>query len=140
MSLARLLTFLLVAIAAASIANSAAAADTSGWVGEYRNPKFQNGKATIQVSIEHDGRTFQVSFDCVRNDGKGAAPEAQGPAKIVGDTLQFRFQDNFRNAGTGTIRRSGNDIVVSIKPTRVAQQQAAAFYGDNIPLKRAGKR
>ena len=74
-----------------------------------------------------------------RNDGRGPAPEAQGSATASGDTLQFRFQDNFRNAGTGTIKRSTDGIVVSIKPTRVANKEAAVFYGENIALKRVGK-
>jgi hypothetical protein len=99
-----------------------------------------NGKATFQLSIEQQGSKIQVSFDAVRNDGKGPAPEGYGPATAAGDTLRFRFTDNFRNAGTGTIKRSGDDVILSIKTTRVGNKDSTIFYGENIQLKRVGKR
>jgi hypothetical protein len=117
----------------------ASAAEAGSWVGEYRNPKLLNGKATFQLSIEQDGSKLQVSFDAVRNDGKGPAPEGYGPATAARDTLQFRFTDNFKNAGTGTIKRSGDGISLSIKTTRVGNKDATNFYGENIQLKRVGK-
>ena len=116
------------------------AAESSGWAGEFKNPKLLGGKATFQLSIEQQGKKVQVSFDAVRNDGKGPAPEGQGSATASGDTLQFKFEDNFRNAGTGTIKRSGDDVIVSMKTTRVGNKEAAMFYGENMQLKRAGKR
>ena len=117
------------------------AAEPGSWAGEFKNPKLLGGKAVLQLSIEQQGSKVQISFDAVRNDGKGAAPEGQGSAKIVdSQTLQFSFEDNFRNAGTGTIKRSGDDVIVSMKATRVANKEAAMFYGENMPLKRVGKR
>ena len=119
---------------------AALAADAGSWAGEFKNPKLLSGKATLQLSIEQQGGKVQVSFDAVRNDGKGPAPEGQGSATASGDTLQFKFEDNFRNAGTGTIKRSGDDVIVSMKTTRVGNKEAAMFYGENMQLKRAGKR
>ena len=132
---------LLAAAAAVAITSAALAADPGNWAGEFKNAKLLNGKATFQLSIEQQGSKVQVSFDAVRNDGKGAAPEAQGAAKIVDQqTLQFRFEDNFRNAGIGTIKRSADDVILSIKTTRVGNKEAAMFYGENMQLKRVGKR
>ncbi len=128
------------AVALVVSSSPASAAEAGSWVGEFRNPKLLNGKATFQLSIEQQGSKMQVSFDAVRNDGKGPAPEGYGPATAAGDTLPFRFTDNFRNAGTGTIRRSGDDVILSIKTTRVGNKDATSFYGENIQLKRVGKR
>ncbi|MGZ4966381.1 MAG: hypothetical protein ACXWFY_05565 [Chthoniobacterales bacterium] len=36
------------------------------------------------------------------------------------DKLQFNFHDNQGNAGNGTITRSGNQLVVSLKATKMA--------------------
>jgi hypothetical protein len=111
------------------------------WAGEYVDKNFLNGKAVFQMSIEQSGETIQVSFDAVYSDGHGAAPEGQGPAKIRGkDTLEFRFEDSFKNSGTGTITRAGDEVVVSMKTTRVADSRCLAFYGQNMRLKRIGKR
>ena len=123
-----------------AITNPAVAADSSSWAGEFKNPKLLNGNATFQLSIEQQGNKVQVTFDAVRNDGNGPAPEAQAAAKVAADTLQFSFQDNFRNAGTGTIKRSGDDVVLSLKTTRVGNKDAAVFYSQNIQLKRVGKK
>jgi len=83
---------------------------------------------------------MQVSFDAVWADGHGAAPEAEGPATVAGNTLTFKFEDTFKNSGTGTITRAGDDILVSIKPTHVADPRCLAFYGKNMRLKRVAKR
>jgi hypothetical protein len=109
----------------------------ANWAGEYADKKFLNGQAVLQISIEQSGNTMQVSFDAVYNDGHGAAPEGQGPAKITGNgTLEFKWEDSFKNSGTGTIARAGNDIVVSMKTTRVVDSRCLAFYGNNMRLKR----
>ena len=131
---------LLTAAFAVALALATSAAESSSWTGEFKNQKLLNGKATLQLSIEQQGSKVQVSFDAVRNDGKGPAPEGQGSATRSGDTLQFKFEDNFRNAGTGTIKRSGDDVVLSLKTTRVGNKDAAMFYGENMQLKRVGKK
>jgi len=116
------------------------AADTPNWAGEYVDKKFLNGRAVFQLSIEQSGGAMQVSFDAAYADGHGPAPEAQGPAKVSGNTLQFKFEDNFNNSGTGTITRTGDDIIVSINPTHVADPRCLTFYGKNMRLKRVSKK
>ena len=119
--------------------SAAFAAEPASWVGEYRDQKFLNGRAVFQLSIEQSGGGMQVAFDAAHNDGHGAAPEGQGPAKVSGNTLQFKFEDSFGNTGTGTITRAGNDIIVSINATKVREPRCLAFYGKNMRLKGVGK-
>ena len=119
--------------------STAFAAEPASWVGEYRDQKFLNGRAVFQLSIEQSGGGMQVAFDAAHNDGHGAAPEGQGPAKVSGNTLQFKFEDSFGNTGTGTITRAADGIVVSMNPTQVKEPRCLAFYGKNMRLKRVGK-
>ena len=116
------------------------AGDSSSWVGHYHDDKFLGDRAVFQLSIEQSGSAMQVSFDAAWDDAHGAAPEAQGPAKVSGNTLTFKFEDSFGNSGTGTITRAGNDILVTINPTHVADSRCLAFYGKNMRLKRVAKR
>jgi hypothetical protein len=116
------------------------AADAQNWAGEYVDKKFLNGRAVFQLSIEQSGGAMQVTFDAAYADGHGAAPEGQGPAKVSGNTLQFRFEDSFSNSGTGTITRAGDDIILSMRTTHVADPRCLAFYGQNMRLKRIGKK
>jgi hypothetical protein len=125
-------------LAAASVA--APAADSPGWAGQYRDDKFLGGRAVFQLSIEQSGSKMQVSFDAAWVDGHGAAPEAEGPATVSGNTLTFTFKDTFENSGTGTITRAGNDILVSINPTRLVESRCLAFYGKNMRLKHVTKK
>ncbi len=118
-----------------------AAAETLNWAGEYSDKKFLNGKAVFQMSIEQSGNTIQVSFDAVYNDGHGAAPEGAGPGKTTGKgVLEFKWQDSFKNAGTGTITRAGDDLIVSMKATRVADSRCLDFFKQNIKLNRMDKK
>ena len=118
----------------------ASGADSPGWAGQYRDNKFLGGRAVFQLSIEQSGSALKVSFDAAWNDGHGAAPEAEGPGSISGNTLTFKFEDTFQNSGTGTITRAGDDILLSINPTHVVEPRCLAFYGKNIRLKRAVKK
>lgn len=115
------------------------AADSSPWAGQYRDDKFLGDRAVFQLSIEQSGSVIQVSFDAAWDDAHGAAPEAQGPAKISGNTLTFKFEDSFGNSGTGTVKRSGNDILITINPTHVADARCLSFYGKNMRLRRVSK-
>ena len=109
----------------------------ASWAGEYADKKFLNGSAVFQLTIEQSGSKVQVSFDAVHNNGKGCAPEAQGMANASGkDKLQFSFRDNQGNAGNGTITRSGDDLIVSLKATKAAKPDCTKFYRDNIRVKR----
>jgi hypothetical protein len=119
---------------------TARAGDSKGWAGQYRNDKFLGGRAVFQLTIEQTGSATQVSFDAAWNDGHGAAPEAEGPATVSGNTITFKFEDSFSNSGTGTIKRVGNDLLVSINPTHVAEPRCLAFYGSNMRLKRVAKK
>jgi hypothetical protein len=118
----------------------ARAADSQSWAGQYTEKKFLGGRAVFQLTIEQSGSAMQVSFDAAWVDGHGAAPEAEGPAKVAGNTLTFKFEDTFKNSGTGTITRAGDDIIVSLNPTHVEDARCLAFYGKNMRLKRVGKK
>lgn len=112
---------------------------SENWAGQYTDKKFLGGRAVFQLTIEQSGSKIQVSFDAAWADGHGAAPEAEGPATVSGNTLTFKFEDSFGNSGTGTISRAGNDILVSLKPTHVAEPRCLNFYGKNMRLKRVSK-
>jgi len=130
---------LAVAVFVVIAASSPLQAADPGWAGQYADKKFLGGRAVFQLSIEQSGGAIQVSFDAVYNDGHGAAPEAEGPAKVSGNTLTFKFEDSFKNSGTGTITRAGDDIIVSLNPTHVEEPRCLAFYGKNMRLKRLEK-
>jgi len=132
-----LLTVLVIFLAAGFVS---AAADSSGWAGEYRDDKFLGGRAVFQLTIDQSGSALHVTFDAAWNDAHGAAPEADGPATVSGNTLNFKFKDSFDNSGTGTITRSGNDILVSINPTHVVEPRCLGFYGKNMRLTRVTKK
>ena len=110
------------------------------WAGQYRDEKFLGGRAVFQLTIEQSGTAMQVSFDAAWVDGHGAAPEAEGPAKVSGNTVTFTFKDTFENSGTGTITRAGDGILVTINPTHVVEPRCLAFYGKNMRLKRVAKK
>ena len=62
-------------------------------------------------------------------------------AKLVDkNTLKFSFTDSSGNSGTGTIQRAGQDVIISIKPTRVVDARCIVFYRDNIRLAPASKK
>lgn len=114
--------------------------DVPNWAGEFTDKKFMNGLAVFQMTVSQSGNGWHVAFDAAHTDGHGAAPEAEGPGKVSGNTLQFSWKDTFSNSGTGTITRAGDDIIVSIKPTHVAEARCLVFYKQNMRLNRAGKK
>jgi hypothetical protein len=108
------------------------------WTGEYANKNFLNGQAVFEMSIQQSGDAIQISFDAAYNDAHGAAPDGEGQAKITGENmLQFKWEDSFKNAGTGTITRAGRDVIVSMKTMRAVDSRCLAFYGHKMRLKRA---
>ena len=115
------------------------AGGAGNWAGQYTDKKFLGGRAVFQLTIEQSGGKMQVAFDAAWADGHGAAPEAEGPATVSGNTLTFKFEDSFSNSGTGTITRAGNDILVTLNPTHVAEPRCLAFYGNKMRLKRVSK-
>ena len=52
-------------------------------------------------------------------------------------TLKFTFTDTSSNSGTGTIKRTSDRVIISIKPTKVADPRCIVFYTENIHLKPA---
>ena len=117
------------------------AADPQEFAGEYADKKFLSGQAVFQMSIEQRGNTASIWFSAGYNDGHGSAPEAEGKGTVTGKgTFEFTFKDGEGNSGSGTIARSGTDLVVSIKPTHVADPRCLVFYKQNIHLKRAPKK
>lgn len=122
-------------VASASPSNGLSA--KPNWAGEYADNNFLDGKAAFHVSIEQSGSAIQVSFDAGYADAHGAAPDGQGSAKITSkNNLQFKWEDSFNNSGTGTIKRTGNGIILSIKTTRVVDSRCLVFYGENMRLVR----
>lgn len=131
---------LVIATAFLALVNPIARGADSGWTGQYSDKKFLGGRAVFQLTIEQSGSKMQVSFDAGWADGHGAAPEAEGPATVSGNTLTFKFEDTFNNSGTGTITKAGDDIIVSINATHVAEPRCLTFYGKNMRLKRVAKK
>jgi hypothetical protein len=126
---------LLVTLSLFSIAAAAA-----NFAGEYADKNFLNGQGVFQLSLEQNGNTISVFFSAGYNDGHGAGPEADGTGKVTSKgTVEFTFEDGFRNAGTGTITRSSDGVILSIKTTRVADPRCLVFYKQNIRLPRVKK-
>jgi hypothetical protein len=114
------------------------AAKEANWAGNYTDKKYLNGQAVFQLNILQEGDTISVDFDAVYNDGYGYAPQASGQAKVIdANTLKFTSIDSSNNVGVGTIKRVGADVVISIKPVRVADPRCVVFSKENIRLKRA---
>ena len=130
------------AIVSALVASSflSLAADPPNFAGEYADKKFMKGQGVVQLSLEQTGNKVSIFFTGVRNDGQGAAPEVNATGNVTSKgVVEFKFQDDLKNSGTGTITRAGDDVLVSIKPTRVAEPRAMPFYGEKMRLKRVKK-
>jgi hypothetical protein len=107
--------------------------------GEYADQNFLNGQAVFQMSLEQSGDTVSVWFSAGYNDGHGAAPEAAGTGKVTDKgTVQFKFKDSSKNAGTGRIAPAGEGITVLLKTKHVSDSSCLEFYGQKIWLKRVG--
>jgi len=120
--------------------SSIIAAETPNFAGEYADKKFLNGQAVFQLSLEQNGNNVSVFFSAGYNDGHGAGPEADGTGKVTSKgTVEFTFEDGFKNSGSGTISRTPDGVILSIKTTRVADPRCLAFYKQNIRLPRVKK-
>ena len=127
---------LLVALAIVSIA-----AGPPNFAGEYADRNFLSGQATFQMSLEQSGSVVTVWFSAGYNDGHGLLPVADGNGKITSKgTVEFTFKDSARNGGTGTITPAGDDIIVSLKTTRVADSRCVELYRQNMRLKKVDKK
>ena len=92
------------------------------------------------MSLEHSGNTVSVWFSASYNDGHGIQPIAEGTGKAAYQGVEFTFKDSSHNSGTGTITRAGDDIVVSLKTTRVADSRCLELYRQNMRLNRVAKK
>jgi hypothetical protein len=120
---------------------SVIAAQPTNFAGEYADKNFLGGQATFQMSLEQNGNTVTVWFSAGYNDGHGLQPTADGTGKITSKGIvEFTFADSGRNAGTGTITRAGEDVLVSLKTTRVADSRCLELYRQNMRLKKVGKK
>jgi len=118
-----------------------AAARAQNFAGEYADKNFLNGQATFQMSLEQSGSAVTVWFSAGYNDGHSIQPIADGSGKANSKGIvEFTFKDSSHNAGTGTITRAGDDIVVSLKTARVADARCLELYRQNMRLKRVGKK
>src|SRR5437870_12420575 len=123
------------------VSASAIAAQPTNFAGEYVDRNFLNGQATFQMSLEQSGNALAVWFSAGYNDGHGLQPVADGNGKITSKgTVELTFTDSARNAGTGTITRAGDDTIVSLKTTRVAASRCVELYGQNMRMKKVGKK
>jgi hypothetical protein len=119
---------------------AAFAASPTNFAGEYADKKFLNGQAVLQLSLEQNGNAVSIFFSGVRHDGQGAAPEIETSGNVTTNgTVQFKFMDDLKNSGSGTITRAGDDVVLSIKATRVTDPRCLVFYKENMRLKRVKK-
>jgi hypothetical protein len=129
------------AIAAIAFAMTAAAAGPANFAGEYADRSFLGSQGTFQMSLEQSGGSVSVWFSAGYNDGHSIQPVGDGHGKTSGKgTVEFTFSDSSNNAGTGTITRAGDDIIVSLKTTRVADSRCLELYRQNMRLKRVSKK
>jgi len=125
-------------ILCASASNSLSA--ELNWAGEYADKNFLNSQAVFELSVTQSRNAINIAFDAAYSDGHGAAPDGEGQAKVTGkNTLQFNWEDSFKNSGTGTIKRAGKDVIVSMKTTHAVDSRSLMFYGEDMRLKRVNK-
>jgi hypothetical protein len=109
--------------------------------GTYADENFLNGRAVFRMSLQQSGDTVSVWFSASYNGGHGAAPTANGTGKVTDKgTVQFKFKDSSKNAGTGRIAPAGENIIVSFKTKHVSDSSCLEFYGQKMRLKRVGKK
>jgi hypothetical protein len=124
--------------AVVTICVSALGGTPKSFSGEYGDRHFLHGQAVFQLSLEQTGDSVSVSFSAAHSDGGGAAPEANGKGEANGEMVTFKWEDSFHNSGTGTIKRAGKDVILSLKATHVEDARCLEFYLENMRLKRAG--
>jgi hypothetical protein len=111
------------------------------FAGEYADRNFLGGQAAFQMSLEQTGNAVSVWFSAGYNDGHSIQPVADGTGRASPKgTVEFTFTDSSHNAGTGAITRAGDDIIVSLKTTRVADSRCLELYRQNMRLKRVSKK
>ena len=125
---------LVVLFLAVTFAVHAADPATDSLTGHYELAR--KSKSPLSFDVLQKGKSATASFSAGNADGSGAAPDGDGAGSLNAKSeLEFKWTDTFDNAGTGTLRRDGKLYHLSLKPTKVADPRAVAFYGE-ITLKR----
>jgi hypothetical protein len=136
----RSLLLLAIVIGLTIFSDTTRATDSSNFAGEYADKKFMSGQAVLQLSLEQSGNKVAIFFAGVRHDGQGAAPEFNTGGTVSSKGIvEFKFVDDLKNSGTGTIRKAGEDVLLSIKATRVGDSRCLQFYKENMRLKHVKK-
>jgi len=126
--------FLVVTFLALTFAARAADPVADSLTGHYELAK--KSKSPLSFDVLQKGQSATTSFSAGNADGSGAAPDGDGQGTLNSKgELEFKWTDTFDNVGTGTFRRDGKLYHLSLKPTKVADPRAVAFYGE-ITLKR----
>lgn len=116
------------------------AANQVTFAGEYADKKYLNGQGVFQLSLEQNGNDVSVFFSAGYHDGHGCAPEADSKGKVSAKgTVEFTWEDGNKNSGTGTITRTGDGVIVSLKTTRTADARCVVFYKESIRLPKLKK-
>jgi hypothetical protein len=137
MNARRVASFVSIALLASTVYALSAGENFSG---EYADKNFLNGQAVFQMSLQQSGDTVSVWFSAGYNDGHGAAPEADGTGKVTSKgTVEFKFKDSSKNAGTGRILPAGEGIMVSLKTKHISDSSCLEYDGQKMRLKRVGK-
>src|SRR6266550_7239423 len=117
------------------------AAEPTNFAGEYADKNFMKSKGVFQMSLEQSGNNVSIFFLAVYSNGQGPAPEADGTGKVTSKgAVEFKWEDSLKNAGTGTIKREGNGVILSLNPTHVVEPRCLQFYRQNMRLEPAGKK
>src|SRR5215471_18667654 len=123
---------LFISIMLNSAASNGPAAEPN-WTGEYADKNFLNGRAVFEMSVTQSGNAVQIAFDAAYNDAHGATPDGEGQGRITGkNAVEFKWEDSFKNSGTGSITSAGKEIVVSMNTTRIVDSRCLVFYGKNM--------
>src|SRR5213595_22152 len=120
------------AVIALATIGTVMAAGPAKFDGEFVDKKFLNGQGVFEFSIHQTGGALEIAFDAAYSDGHGAAPDATGAGKVNGNTAEFTWKDSEGNTGTGTIARTSDGVVVSMKAVHVADPRCVAFYRENM--------
>lgn len=85
---------------------------------------------SFHLSIQQRGSQVELSFMGTLRGGKGRSIEGSGTGSVSATgLLTFSFQDPFGNSGSGTLKKSGRQFVLSIEPSEIKEPGLMPFYG-----------
>ena len=121
------------------LVSNAARATGVNYTGHY---ELADKKAAwgFSFDITQTGSKAELSFSAAMEDGSGAAPDGDGKGEVnAKGALAFTFKDSFGNEGTGTLESKGDNYLVKMIVTKVAEPRPLRFYGDTVLKKTASK-